>query len=157
MTRNPLEEDHERDHRIRERAYHLWEAEGRPHGREADYWERARELDAMESAGETGQLQNPIAAGADPMLEGPVEEAFLQDNLGEFPDRFADQGESQPVPRGHAPGHKAKSEPVAATVPQADRKPQNSGAAPSAPKPGAVKPAPAKASGAPAAKKGKPK
>jgi hypothetical protein len=27
-----------------------------------------------------------------------VDEAVLQDNLGEFPDRFADQGERQPTP-----------------------------------------------------------
>ncbi len=146
MAGNPLEEDHERDHRIRERAYHLWEAEGRPHGREADYWERARELDAMESAGETGQLQNPIAAGADPMLEDPVEEAFLQDNLGEFPDRFADQGESHPVPKGRPPSHKAKSEPVAAPVPKSTKKAQ----------PVAAKP-PGKPPVVPAPKKGKPR
>ena len=118
MAGNPLEEDHERDHRIRTRAYHLWEADGRPHGREGDYWERARELEGMQSAGETGQLPNPMTTGADPAQTQPVEEAFLQENLGEFPDRFADQGESQPVPKGHAPGHKAKSEPVEPPAPK---------------------------------------
>ena len=30
--------------RIRERAYLLWEAEGRPDGRADEYWHRAREL-----------------------------------------------------------------------------------------------------------------
>ena len=30
------------EQRIRERAYLLWEADGRPEGREIDYWERAR-------------------------------------------------------------------------------------------------------------------
>ncbi|WP_428375029.1 DUF2934 domain-containing protein [Lichenicoccus sp.] len=132
MAANPLEEDHERDHRIRERAYHLWEADGRPHGREADYWERARELDGMQSAGETGQLPNPIATGADPRLEDPIEEAFLQDNLGEFPDRFADQGESHPVPKGRAPGHKAKSEPVKAPEPKTKKKAKRATAEPPA-------------------------
>ena len=29
---------------VRERAYFLWEAEGKPHGREDEYWHRAREL-----------------------------------------------------------------------------------------------------------------
>jgi hypothetical protein len=33
--------------RIKERAYHIWEAEGRPHGRDREHWERAsREIEA---------------------------------------------------------------------------------------------------------------
>jgi Protein of unknown function (DUF2934) len=33
------------EHRIRERAYGIWIAEGRPHGRELAHWQRAsREL-----------------------------------------------------------------------------------------------------------------
>jgi hypothetical protein len=36
-----LEQDLEQ--RIRERAYLLWEMEGRPEGREEEYWHRARE------------------------------------------------------------------------------------------------------------------
>jgi Protein of unknown function (DUF2934) len=31
----------ERENRIRERAYHLWEAAGRPQGRDQEYWEQA--------------------------------------------------------------------------------------------------------------------
>lgn len=31
------------EQRIRERAYSLWEAEGRPHGRSEEYWNRASE------------------------------------------------------------------------------------------------------------------
>ena len=31
------------EQRIRERAYLLWEMEGRPDGREDEYWHRARE------------------------------------------------------------------------------------------------------------------
>lgn len=41
---------HDREHRVRVRAYHLWEAEGRPEGREAEFWHRAVELDHLESA-----------------------------------------------------------------------------------------------------------
>ena len=48
MSDNPLESNPERDARIRERAYHLWEADGRPHGREKEYWERAEDLIGME-------------------------------------------------------------------------------------------------------------
>jgi hypothetical protein len=29
------------EHRIRERAYFLWEREGRPSGRAVEFWERA--------------------------------------------------------------------------------------------------------------------
>jgi len=34
--------------RIRERAYHLWEAAGKPHGHDVEFWQRARELIALE-------------------------------------------------------------------------------------------------------------
>lgn len=27
--------------RVRERAYHIWEQEGRPHGRDVEHWRRA--------------------------------------------------------------------------------------------------------------------
>jgi len=30
------------EQRIRDRAYHIWEEEGRPHGREREHWQRAR-------------------------------------------------------------------------------------------------------------------
>jgi hypothetical protein len=36
------------EERIRERAYHLWEAGGRPHGRDQEFWARAHELIASE-------------------------------------------------------------------------------------------------------------
>jgi hypothetical protein len=34
----------DREQRIRERAYSLWEEEGRPEGRAEEFWERARGL-----------------------------------------------------------------------------------------------------------------
>ncbi len=87
---NPLDPSPEHEQRIRERAYHLWEADGQPHGRDAEYWERARELDAIAS--------NPTAA-LRPIDEPEVmDQAALQDNLGEFPDRSADQGERRVSP-----------------------------------------------------------
>lgn len=36
--------------RVRVRAYHLWEAEGRPEGREGEFWARALQLEQQESA-----------------------------------------------------------------------------------------------------------
>jgi hypothetical protein len=61
-TRNPLAIDPEREQRIRERAYHLWEADGKPHGRDVEYWERARQLTGMEESGGSGLLPHPQTA-----------------------------------------------------------------------------------------------
>lgn len=94
MTNNPLEDDPEREARIRARAYRLWEENGRPHGQDLEFWERARELDAIESSAGAGLLPNPL-------VEPPariVEEAELQSNLGEFPG-LTDQGERAATPR----------------------------------------------------------
>ncbi|MGZ8321568.1 MAG: DUF2934 domain-containing protein [Rhodoplanes sp.] len=41
-------DDHER--RVRERAYRIWEEEGRPDGRADTHWEMARELVAIEES-----------------------------------------------------------------------------------------------------------
>ena len=56
---NPLAVDPEREHRVRERAYLMWEADGKPHGRDVEYWERARELVGMEESAGSGLLPNP--------------------------------------------------------------------------------------------------
>ncbi len=95
MSTNPLEYDAVREQRIRECAYHLWKADGGPDGRDLEYWERARELIGMEESGETGQLPNPAVAGNG---EERPDEAFLEDNLGEFPDRLTDQGDRHETP-----------------------------------------------------------
>jgi hypothetical protein len=36
--------DDDRERRIRERAYQLWQSEGSPEGREEEYWHRALEM-----------------------------------------------------------------------------------------------------------------
>jgi len=109
MARNPLAPDPAREQRVRERAYHLWEADGKPHGRDADYWERARELVGMEESAGSGLLPNPQTTPDSPRVTG-IEEAEIQENLGEFPDRLSDQGEVQPTPtpkrRGRLRGKK---------------------------------------------------
>jgi hypothetical protein len=85
---------------IRERAYHLWEADGRPEGQAEVYWERAEILTRMEQAPHAGELPNPATQpGADPSRTQIVEEASIQENLGEFPDRLSDQGEREATPR----------------------------------------------------------
>ena len=118
MADNPLKPDPAREQRIRERAYHLWEQDGRPHGRDEEYWERARELIGIEDNPDAGQLPNPMTHPDSPRETG-VEEAEIQENLGEFPDRFADQGEVQPTPSAtHSPRRRAKPETKPAAAPR---------------------------------------
>jgi hypothetical protein len=104
---NPLAADPDREHRVRERAYHLWEAEGKPHGRDVEFWERARELTAIEESAGAGQLPNPQTHLKTAWKTG-VEEAEIQENLGEFPNRLTDQGDVQPTPAPKRKGKKKK-------------------------------------------------
>ena len=104
---NPLADDPEREQRVRERAYLLWEADGMPHGHDVEYWERARELIGMEESAGSGLLPNPSTTPDSPRETG-IEEAELQENLGEFPGRLADQGEVATTP---APKRKSRAKP----------------------------------------------
>jgi Protein of unknown function (DUF2934) len=78
MSDNPLSDDAERQQRIRQRAYYLWEAAGRPYGHDAEYWERARELIGIEESAGAGRLLNPDAEGVDPTAPKVIEEAAIQ-------------------------------------------------------------------------------
>ena len=60
MSETRLENAENREVRIRERAYHLWEADGRPHGREREFWERAEEIVGMEENPTAGGRPNPM-------------------------------------------------------------------------------------------------
>lgn len=57
------------EHRIRERAYRIWEEEGRPEGREHEHWHRARERVAGErSEKDSASRRKPASpASASPM------------------------------------------------------------------------------------------
>lgn len=90
MTRPHITEE-----RIRERAYRLWIEEGQPQGKDAEHWERARELLALESDPEEGK-EKPDEGYNNPGPWGePVEEAAILENQGEFP-TMTDQGEQEP-------------------------------------------------------------
>jgi hypothetical protein len=104
VSNNPLEMTPEREARIRERAYHLWEEEGRPEGRDAEFWERAKELIGMEENADAALLPNPMTQSSH--TGSPIEEAEIQENYGEFPNRFTDQGDRQQTPR--APSRKRR-------------------------------------------------
>jgi hypothetical protein len=84
------------DERIKEKARELWEQEGKPQGRDADFLDMATELVAIEDNQNltTIPVQEPMAAERD----GEPIEAL--ENEGEFP-TLTDQGE-QEIP--HRPG-----------------------------------------------------
>lgn len=79
------------DERIRRRAYALWEAEGRPSGREEAHWDMATELVAIEDNQKL--TTKPVDASAIRGSGEPVEPAEVVRNLGEFPTALTDQGE----------------------------------------------------------------
>jgi hypothetical protein len=84
--------------RIRVRAYRLWESEGKPVGQSEAYWERARELDAIEHDAPLA-IEDPVTKHPPQTSDGVlIEEASLQEDLGEFPTRFTDQGDTMPTP-----------------------------------------------------------
>ena len=87
------------DERIRERAYRLWIEEGQPHGKDAEHWEKARELLALESDPEEGKVGVGEGYNNAGPWDEPVEEAATLENLGEFP-TLTDQGEQQNPKKG---------------------------------------------------------
>jgi Protein of unknown function (DUF2934). len=52
------------DEWIRRRAYSLWEEEGRPSGKDAEHWERARQELAAFSAGKPKRAPSRTSAAA---------------------------------------------------------------------------------------------
>ena len=58
----------EREQRIRERAYAIWQSEGQPEGREHLHWDQAsRDVDAADSVGSApGAPRQKAAKKADP-------------------------------------------------------------------------------------------
>ena len=55
--------EQEIERRVRERAYAIWEQEGRPHGKDREHWERAkRQLAVEQLAGGGGLVTHPETA-----------------------------------------------------------------------------------------------
>jgi hypothetical protein len=57
----------DKEARIRERAYEIWVREGRPHGPDAEHWQKAE----AEITAETGAVADRAAAGSKPRTEAP--------------------------------------------------------------------------------------
>jgi hypothetical protein len=86
------------DKQIRLRGRRMWREAGSPKGREDEYIELARELQAFRDHPNAALLPNPMEAHPQPSVTAePVEEAELLENLGEFPGR-TDQGDRLLVP-----------------------------------------------------------
>lgn len=81
------------ERRIRQKAHQIWEEEGRPEGRAREHWEKARVLVAIEDDSSSLVPVKP---------EPAVEEASIQDNLGEFPTALTDQGDRRQTPSREA-------------------------------------------------------
>lgn len=79
------------EERIRAKAYELWEAEGRPEGRQNRHWEEAREIIALQDSNDTTlrPVAETIADRGEPLL--------AIENQGEFP-TLTDQPENAAAP-----------------------------------------------------------
>lgn len=71
-------------HNVQVRAYHLWEEAGRPHGRDAEFWERAMELDRLEAAAgqdagvpppEASEIKAPATSAKKPRAKAETAQA----------------------------------------------------------------------------------
>ncbi len=87
----------DRDERIRKRAYRLWQEEGCPEGREAEHWDKASELVAIEENYRDTLKPNPIHAYEHNPSTEPIESFEAMRNLGEFP-TLVDQGDEATFP-----------------------------------------------------------
>jgi hypothetical protein len=79
------------EERIRQRAYRLWEEEGRPEGRDEVHWDKAAELVAIEDNQRLATEPLPSPDDFGPNGE-PIEPIAAVENAGEFP-TLTDQGE----------------------------------------------------------------
>jgi hypothetical protein len=63
----------DRDQLIRDRAYRIWERDGRPHGRDAEHWQQAAgEIEAEERALAAQKPAAPVAEEDAPVRSRPV-------------------------------------------------------------------------------------
>jgi hypothetical protein len=107
--------DNDQD-RISKKAHELWEAEGRPHGRDQDHWDQAKEIIALQDS--AGDALLPRDTGA----EEPVEERSIAiDNEGEAPN-LTDTGEHDLTSTAREPTFQPMTKPSAPAKPKAAAK-----------------------------------
>jgi membrane protein involved in colicin uptake len=132
------------EERLRLQAYHLWEADGRPHGRSDEYWQRARELleretSADSASGAPAKKTTRTKLNAAPVNTDHVDAPKAKPKAASKPvakkaakPKAADAAEKKPKAVAEAPAKPAKK---AAAKPKtaADAKPSGK----AAPKPAA--------------------
>jgi hypothetical protein len=88
------------EERVKQRAYEIWEREGRPEGREADHWALAKEEIAIEDNQSQALMPNPSGGGDDTVIHPePVEPLLSAESLGEDVGGPTNQSEEQPLPK----------------------------------------------------------
>lgn len=83
------------DNAIRDRAYHLWLDAGRPHGRDAEFWERASTLIAAEA--------KPAAAASKTVKTPKVPKAAASPSSPAKPAKKAPAKQAAPEPPANPP------------------------------------------------------
>lgn len=105
-----------REERVRERAYEIWEQEGRTHGRAAEHWRRAEaEIDAEErQTTSTESASAQIAADAGATTVGPTEKEEADAPVRSRPAGARKNGIKAAPPNGARPKRSstAKSKPT---------------------------------------------
>lgn len=87
------------EERVRQRAYEIWQREGRPEGRSEENWTLAKEEIAIEDNQQQAMEPNPVSQDGDVASHSePVEPASSMAILGDMPG-LRDQGDEQPAPR----------------------------------------------------------
>lgn len=87
----------DREERIRQHAYRIWQEEGTPDGQARRHWEMAEELVAQEEGVSLTTEPNPMREEAPPREE-PVEPPEALENQGDFP-TLTDQGKGTVPPK----------------------------------------------------------
>lgn len=108
MSNRKFDREQQLEWHIRDRAYRIWEEEGRPEGRELDHWQMARELVAQQDSAGMATKPNPAAEGRDRATrDEPVEPLLAVENLGDLPG-LTDQGEESAYPTERAAARKRR-------------------------------------------------
>ncbi|WP_102959027.1 DUF2934 domain-containing protein [Mangrovicella endophytica] len=117
--------------RIRRKAHELWEAEGRPHGRDQEHWDQAKEIIALQDS--FGTTLRPL----DETVSEPAEPAIAYENQADVPG-LTDLGEEGRGPSWEAaretteeqaltvdeqPAKTKAKKPAAAKAPKSDKSP----------------------------------
>lgn len=97
--------------RVRQRAYEIWEREGRPEGRAAEHWDLAREEIAIEDNTGMTLRPNPSHGPDDEAVHTePVEPTIAIESQAEGVGPTGEQ-EAQPGPRPRRGGRRRAGEP----------------------------------------------